>query len=130
MIITTCGLNIISFIFMYAFRMGLAISLVSEVPEKVWYHSNCPNRGKGCYNTTLLEQGGCAIWYNEKQVIQFFRIPLVEYGAFGRYSITIVSGGYSPIIIAHSSAPLHLLCSTWLKSRNTWGRQSLRLEGI
>ena len=50
-------------------RMGLAISLVSEVPEKVWYHSNCPNRGKGCYNTTLLEQGGCAIWYNEKQYL-------------------------------------------------------------
>ena len=89
MIITTCGLIIISLIFMYAFRMGLAISLVSEVPEKVWYHSNCPNRGKGCYNTTLLEQGGCAIWYNEKQVIQFFRIPLVEYGASEGYSLTI-----------------------------------------
>ena len=49
-------------------RMGLAISLVSTVPEKVWYHSNCPNRGKGCYNTQLVEKGGCAIWYNEPQV--------------------------------------------------------------
>lgn len=48
--------------------MGLAISLVSTIPEKVWYHSNCPNRGKGCYNTQLVEKGGCAIWYNEPQV--------------------------------------------------------------
>ncbi|KAF5402884.1 ATP-dependent RNA helicase DDX1 [Paragonimus heterotremus] len=46
-------------------RMGLAISLVATVKEKVWYHSNCPNRGRGCYNTRLLEQGGCCIWYNE-----------------------------------------------------------------
>ncbi|XP_071958954.1 ATP-dependent RNA helicase DDX1-like [Antedon mediterranea] len=33
-----------------AYRMGLAISLVSSVPEKVWYHS-CPSRGKNCNNT-------------------------------------------------------------------------------
>ena len=52
----------------HSVRMGLAISLVSTVPEKVWYHSNCPNRGKGCYNTQLVEKGGCAIWYNEPQV--------------------------------------------------------------
>ncbi|KAA3675869.1 ATP-dependent RNA helicase DDX1 [Paragonimus westermani] len=50
---------------LFSHRMGLAISLVSTVKEKVWYHSNCPNRGRGCYNTRLLEQGGCCIWYNE-----------------------------------------------------------------
>ncbi|EDO47287.1 predicted protein [Nematostella vectensis] len=33
-------------------RMGLALSLVSDVKEKVWYHT-CPNRGKGCFNTRL-----------------------------------------------------------------------------
>ncbi|MEQ2167558.1 hypothetical protein GOODEAATRI_005290 [Goodea atripinnis] len=33
----------------------------------VWYHV-CPNRGKGCYNTRLKEDGGCTIWYNEKEV--------------------------------------------------------------
>ena len=49
-------------------RMGLAISLVSTVQEKVWYHSNCPNRGKGCWNTALTDNGGCAIWYNEYEV--------------------------------------------------------------
>jgi ATP-dependent RNA helicase DDX1 len=31
-------------------RMGLALSLVASVPEKVWYHT-CPSKGKGCYNT-------------------------------------------------------------------------------
>ncbi|XP_055594121.1 ATP-dependent RNA helicase Ddx1-like [Uranotaenia lowii] len=45
-------------------RMGLAISLVSSVPEKVWYHK-CPSRGKNCSNTDSLETGGCCIWYNE-----------------------------------------------------------------
>lgn len=49
-------------------RMGLAISLVSTVPEKVWYHSNCKNRGKGCFNTQLTDQNGCCIWYNEIEV--------------------------------------------------------------
>ncbi|KFM61557.1 ATP-dependent RNA helicase DDX1, partial [Stegodyphus mimosarum] len=50
-------------------RMGLAISLVSSVPEKVWYHSNCSNRGKNCWNTRLTDQGGCCIWYNEPQYL-------------------------------------------------------------
>lgn len=44
--------------------MGLAISLVSKVHEKVWYHS-CPSRGKSCANRLLKEDGGCCIWYNE-----------------------------------------------------------------
>lgn len=34
---------------------------------QVWYHV-CPNRGRGCYNTRLKEDGGCTIWYNEKEV--------------------------------------------------------------
>ncbi|XP_035219408.1 ATP-dependent RNA helicase DDX1-like [Stegodyphus dumicola] len=50
-------------------RMGLAISLVSAVPEKVWYHSNCSSRGKNCWNTRLTDQGGCCIWYNEPQYL-------------------------------------------------------------
>lgn len=50
-------------------RMGLAISLVSAVPEKVWYHSNCNSRGKNCWNTNLLEQRGCCMWYNEPQYL-------------------------------------------------------------
>ncbi|XP_022108756.1 ATP-dependent RNA helicase DDX1-like isoform X1 [Acanthaster planci] len=49
-------------------RMGLAMSFVSAVPEKVWYHS-CPSRGRGCYNTDLKEHGGCCIWYNERQYL-------------------------------------------------------------
>ena len=51
-----------------AFRMGLAISFSACVKEKVWYHSNCSNRGRGCYNTRLTSEGGCCIWYNEPQV--------------------------------------------------------------
>ncbi|CAH8463621.1 unnamed protein product [Dicrocoelium dendriticum] len=50
-------------------RMGLAISLVATVKEKVWYHSNCSTRGRGCYNTRLVEQGGCCMWYNEANLL-------------------------------------------------------------
>ncbi|XP_063218219.1 ATP-dependent RNA helicase Ddx1 [Bacillus rossius redtenbacheri] len=47
-------------------RMGLAISLVATVPEKVWYHGQwCPSRGKKCFNTNLTDRKGCCIWYNE-----------------------------------------------------------------
>ncbi|KAI9544267.1 hypothetical protein NQZ68_005317 [Dissostichus eleginoides] len=49
-------------------RMGLAISLVAMEKEKVWYHV-CANRGRGCYNTRLKEDGGCAIWYKEKELL-------------------------------------------------------------
>lgn len=51
-------------------RMGLAISLVSSVPEKVWYHGEwCPSRGRNCQNTNLTNQGGCCTWYNEPQYL-------------------------------------------------------------
>ncbi|KAJ8931248.1 hypothetical protein NQ314_015867 [Rhamnusium bicolor] len=51
-------------------RMGLAISLVSTVPEKVWYHGDwCKSRGRNCWNTNLVEQKGCCIWYNEPQFL-------------------------------------------------------------
>lgn len=43
-------------------RMGLAISLVSVVQEKVWYHS-CNKRE--CHNTKLVERGGCCKWIDE-----------------------------------------------------------------
>jgi ATP-dependent RNA helicase DDX1 len=55
-----------------AAKMGLAVSFASSVKEKVWYHSNCSNRGKGCYNTNLTDRGGCCIWYNEQQVRLLF----------------------------------------------------------
>ena len=44
--------------------MGLAISFVSTVPEKVWYHT-CPSKGKNCHNTKLVENHGCCKWYTE-----------------------------------------------------------------
>lgn len=50
-------------------RMGLAISFVAAVPEKVWYHSNCNSKGKNCWNTNLTDMGGCCIWYNEMQYL-------------------------------------------------------------
>eukprot|EP00163_Fabomonas_tropica_P019145 TRINITY_DN3362_c1_g2_i1.p1 TRINITY_DN3362_c1_g2~~TRINITY_DN3362_c1_g2_i1.p1 ORF type:complete len:204 (+),score=40.06 TRINITY_DN3362_c1_g2_i1:495-1106(+) len=49
--------------------MGLAISLVSTVKEKVWYHT-CPSKGKKCNNAKLKAQGGCTIWYDEPQYIK------------------------------------------------------------
>ncbi len=51
-------------------RMGLAISFVSTVKEKVWYHQ-CPSKGKNCDDTRLTTEGGCCIWYNESQVLIF-----------------------------------------------------------
>ncbi|KAL3318296.1 ATP-dependent RNA helicase ddx1 [Cichlidogyrus casuarinus] len=50
-------------------RMGLAISFVASVKEKVWYHSNCNTRGRGCYDTRLTTDGGCCVWYNELQYL-------------------------------------------------------------
>lgn len=51
-------------------RMGLAISLVSTVPEKVWYHGEwCSSRGRNCSNTNLTDQGGCCTWYNEPRYL-------------------------------------------------------------
>ncbi|XP_075984261.1 ATP-dependent RNA helicase Ddx1 [Anticarsia gemmatalis] len=53
-------------------RMGLAISLVSKVPEKVWYHGEwCSSRGRNCWNTNLIDDRpkGCCMWYNEPQYL-------------------------------------------------------------
>ncbi|KAB7506325.1 ATP-dependent RNA helicase Ddx1 [Armadillidium nasatum] len=51
-------------------RMGLAISLVSALPEKVWYHGEwCSSRGRNCQNARLTDEGGCCIWYNEPQYL-------------------------------------------------------------
>jgi len=50
-------------------RKGLAISIVSPVKEKVWYHANCKSRGN-CFQTHLVKQGGCCIWYDEKQLVK------------------------------------------------------------
>uniref|UniRef100_A0A6G1SJY3 ATP-dependent RNA helicase n=1 Tax=Aceria tosichella TaxID=561515 RepID=A0A6G1SJY3_9ACAR len=43
-------------------RMGLAVSLVGTVPEKVWYHG-C--RRRECHDTRLTEAGGCCKWFDE-----------------------------------------------------------------
>lgn len=51
-------------------RMGLALSLVSNVPEKVWYHQNCnKQRSDQCHNTRLLERGGCCKWLDELELL-------------------------------------------------------------
>jgi ATP-dependent RNA helicase DDX1 len=60
-------------------RMGLAISIVSSVPEKVWYHGQwCSSRGKNCWNTNLVEQKGCCMWYNEPNVCLSFPSHLIS----------------------------------------------------
>lgn len=43
-------------------RMGLAVSLVGTQPEKVWFHK-CNRRE--CYNTRLVDKGGCCKWFDE-----------------------------------------------------------------
>jgi ATP-dependent RNA helicase DDX1 len=49
--------------------IGLAISIVAKEKEKVWYHQ-CKDRGQNCNNTKLVEDGGCALWYDEPQYLQ------------------------------------------------------------
>ncbi len=49
-------------------RMGLAISIIGSDPEKVWYHT-CKSKGQGCFNTNLIDSGGCCIWYDEKALL-------------------------------------------------------------
>lgn len=48
-------------------RMGLAISLVANYQEKVWYHS-CNRRE--CYDTRLKDKGGCCIWFDELSMLR------------------------------------------------------------
>ncbi|CAN0441018.1 unnamed protein product [Ascophyllum nodosum] len=52
--------------------LGLAVSIVAcdGCREKVWYHRNCPNRGRNCNNRNLLSQGGCTIWYDEPNLLK------------------------------------------------------------
>lgn len=58
--------------------MGLAISLISTVPEKVWYHQ-CKNRGVNCHNTNLINKGGCSKWFNELEVSLFIRFSCIDF---------------------------------------------------
>ena len=53
--------------------IGLAISIVSDVPEKVWF---CTQKGLKPWlnpnekNTKLIEKGGHTIWYNELDLLK------------------------------------------------------------
>ncbi|KAF6003220.1 DEAD (Asp-Glu-Ala-Asp) box helicase 1 [Cyanidiococcus yangmingshanensis] len=52
-------------------RLGLAISLMSSVPEQVWYHRSCQKRARGkCLNRALTTEGGCTIWYDEPEILR------------------------------------------------------------
>eukprot|EP00948_MAST-09A_sp_MAST-9A-sp1_P004256 g4256.t1 len=56
--------------------VGLAVSIVStHWDEKVWFHT-CKSKGKPgkggrkvCTNTKLKSQGGCTVWYSEKEIL-------------------------------------------------------------
>ena len=54
-------------------RLGLAISLVSRVPEKVWY---CKQKGYKPWlkpkerDTRTHEEDGHTIWYNEQELLK------------------------------------------------------------
>ncbi|EFA80417.1 putative RNA helicase [Heterostelium album PN500] len=54
-------------------RIGLAISIVSPYQEKVWFHT-CRDKGRGCYNTKLTQDGGCSVWYDEPELFK----PIAE----------------------------------------------------
>lgn len=54
-------------------KLGLAISLVSKVPEKVWY---CKQKGYKPWmdpkrkDAGTHDQGGHTIWYDEQQLLK------------------------------------------------------------
>ena len=54
-------------------KLGLAISLVSKVPEKVWY---CKHKGYKPWmepkkrDVGTHEEGGHTIWYDEQQLLK------------------------------------------------------------
>ena len=54
-------------------KLGLAVSLVSSVPEKVWY---CKQKGYKPWlkpkkkDTGTHEEGGHTIWYNDQQLLK------------------------------------------------------------
>mmetsp|Transcript_17548 Transcript_17548/g.49369 ORF Transcript_17548/g.49369 Transcript_17548/m.49369 type:complete len:720 (+) Transcript_17548:28-2187(+) len=50
-------------------RMGLAVTILANHKEKVWYHK-CKSRGSGCSDSRLVSDGGCAIWYDEDDLYQ------------------------------------------------------------
>lgn len=106
-------------------RMGLAISLVAAAPpssspgsasssssgavnsggkpgsghsgEKVWYHSNCSNRGKdGCNNTAPVEKGGCTIWYDEPKLISAVKRRLQMKPEDSLPEMAVAQGGLGP----------------------------------
>lgn len=54
-------------------RMGLALSFVATVPEKVWYHQ--------CRQRTCSDTRRCAIWYDEVTVSWnfFYKNNLIIY---------------------------------------------------
>eukprot|EP00127_Corallochytrium_limacisporum_P006881 Clim_evm96s236 gene=Clim_evmTU96s236 len=62
-------------------QTGIAINIVSAVPEKVWFH-RCPSRGKQCNNRKLLNMGGCTIWYDEMKILQEIENKLGSCGTF------------------------------------------------
>ena len=66
-------------------RLGLAISLVSQVPEKVWY---CRQKGYKPWlkpkerDTRTHEEGGHTIWYNEQELLKVRAASSMEHGAW------------------------------------------------
>lgn len=92
-------------------RMGLAISLVATIPEKVWYHGEwCSSRGRNCWNTALTDARpkGCCMWYNEKgylaeiedhlnvtiqQVEKDFKVPMNEFDGKVIYGEKVLNTG-------------------------------------
>eukprot|EP01071_Lankesteria_metandrocarpae_P004207 Lankesteria_metandrocarpae@DN3428_c2_g1_i3.p1 len=78
-------------------KLGLAISIASTQKEKVWYHK-CANRGKGCTNVELVENGGCTIWYDEPTYLKDIetvigsKIPVMDVANFSIPGILDTTG--------------------------------------
>jgi len=81
--------------------MGLAISLVGEHKEKVWYYDRRKWEGKPL-STKLASEGGCCIWYNEREL--FLAIEKRLGSTIGSLADFLAAGGRSAQLAAYGQA--------------------------
>lgn len=73
--------------------VGLAVSLVSAVNTKEWFHTcRRRDRGRGCRNTEDVGRGGCCTWINEPELLLGVEVRLGGMD-IARLDISNVAGG-------------------------------------
>lgn len=50
--------------------LGLAVSLVAQQKEAVWFHTCNKAKDGKCKNRKLVDAGGCVLWYSESKLLE------------------------------------------------------------